>query len=67
MSELDQCRDAVKNHPEDDRAYLRLGEACFHEGKNEEALEAFQTAVRLRPENAEAHFALGKIFDVFKR
>jgi tetratricopeptide (TPR) repeat protein len=49
-------------NPQSAMAHNNLGLTLAQEGRLQEALAAFQTAVQLRPDLAEAHYNLGKAF-----
>jgi protein O-GlcNAc transferase len=44
------------------KSYANLGDACFEEGKFEEAAECYQQAILMNPSHAEALFGLGLVF-----
>lgn len=45
------------------RIYLDQGKELYHTDQDEKAVEAFQQAIKLDPDLAEAHFRLGLAFD----
>jgi tetratricopeptide (TPR) repeat protein len=58
---------AEGNHTIEDRSqarvYLDQGKELYHTDQDEKAAEAFQEAIKLDPELAEAHFRLGLAYD----
>jgi serine/threonine-protein kinase len=51
----------IRRKPEDAVNHYRLGHELQHQGKPEEAIAEYRTAIRLDPEYAEAHCNLGLI------
>jgi tetratricopeptide (TPR) repeat protein len=49
------CRLAIEYCPDDDRAYLTLGNALYHQQQIKEAEEAYGEAIRCRPDHSEAY------------
>ncbi len=58
-NDLARERQAVARHPTDAEAYCRLGNAMQEQGRLEEAVAAFRTALILKPEFPEACYNLG--------
>jgi tetratricopeptide (TPR) repeat protein len=52
-------RDTVAKRPANERAYNCLGVVLFKDGQSQEAIQSYETALRLRPEYPEAHNNLG--------
>ena len=52
----------VKENPNDAQAYLNLGSAQYTAGHFDQAFQSFQTAARLAPALAHAHYYLGVLF-----
>jgi len=57
--EITLWEDVVSKSPQKARPYLGLGKAYIDEDRTNDAMEAFQTALRLKPDYAEAHNNLG--------
>lgn len=51
QSAADDCRMSLRYDPNYSKAYGRLGLACSKMNKNEQALEAYQNALRIEPDN----------------
>lgn len=51
--------DVVAKRPDNARARLWLGQHFYKSGRFQEALQQYETAVRLQPQNAVARFGLG--------
>ena len=45
-----QYREAVRENPQDDRAYNDLGNAYYSNGQYEKAIEQYQKAIKVKPE-----------------
>jgi tetratricopeptide (TPR) repeat protein len=61
-SELTLWSDTVAKRPANDRAHNNLGNALFAAGRIPEALEQYEQALRLRPQdNAEVQYNLGVV------
>ena len=54
-------RDLVRNYPDTDWAYLRLGRAFLQEGDNAGAAKALCAGLERSPDVADAHFYLGVV------
>lgn len=55
-------RHRIAKVPEDYEAYLNLGAVLLSRLKTQEAIEALQTSIRLRPDIAQAHDMLGSAY-----
>lgn len=55
--------DTIKKEPYSFRAYNGIGEVYLMEGKLNEAIYAFQTALSINPNHAMAHFNLGRAYE----
>jgi tetratricopeptide (TPR) repeat protein len=53
------CRQIIKANPTLSNAWCFLGAACQTQGKLAEAIECYQTSLRIKPDNAEAHYNFG--------
>jgi tetratricopeptide (TPR) repeat protein len=60
-------RDTIAKNPYSWMAYNNLGMELGIQGRFDEALPAFRSALRLKPENFKAHFNLGKILSQMGR
>ena len=58
-NEISLYRDCVAKAPGKARPYNNLGVALLKNGLTEEAIEQFQTALRIKPAYADAHYNLG--------
>jgi serine/threonine-protein kinase len=54
-------RQAIRFDPDDDSARRNLGHALRHQGKVEEAIAEYRTAIKLKPDYAETHVTLGAL------
>jgi serine/threonine-protein kinase len=54
-------RQAIRFDPDDDSAHRNLGHALRHQGKVEEAIAEYRTAIKLKPDYAETHVTLGAL------
>ena len=59
MSDVSLWRDVVAKRPNNARAHLNLGVAL---DDPEEALVAYREALRIKPDYADAHFNLGRVY-----
>jgi tetratricopeptide (TPR) repeat protein len=55
---LDRCLLVVQHNPDSPQTYFNLGQAYYHLGRLDEAIEAFRHAVDLDDTLAHAHFQL---------
>jgi tetratricopeptide (TPR) repeat protein len=60
-NEISLYRDCVEKAPAKARPYNNLGAALMENGRLAEAIEQFQTALKIKPEFADAHYNLGYI------
>lgn len=60
-------KEVVQNRPDDYGARLDLGKALFGLGRNEDAVEQFQAAIRLHPADSEPHYLLSRTYQKMKR
>lgn len=60
---MNTLADIMKIHPGDPEALFMLGMVYRDQGKTEQAIGAFQSAVERNPENAEAWVILGDLMD----
>jgi tetratricopeptide (TPR) repeat protein len=51
----------VKVTPNNESAYIDLGQALYQKGQNADALAAYREALRLNPANYHVHFAAGDV------
>jgi tetratricopeptide (TPR) repeat protein len=58
-NEISLYRDCVEKAPAKARPYNNLGAALMENGRLAEAIEQFQTALKIKPEFADAHYNLG--------
>ena len=58
-----QLRALYQQSSDDPHVNMLMGDLSLYRKDREEALSFYQKAVKLRPELAEAHFALGRLFD----
>ncbi len=58
-NEISLYRDCVAKAPGKARPYNNFGAALMKSGHPEQALEQFQTALKIKPEYADAHYNLG--------
>lgn len=54
------------NRPEEARLYMNLGLALKHGQRKQEALEAFESAIVLNPNNSQAHFHKTQLLNEFR-
>ncbi len=54
--------DVVRKSPEKARGHTNLGLVYYHQGRLEEAVKEYTTAIRLQPDYAEAHNNLGLVY-----
>jgi len=52
----------VKKIPESSRAHNNLGNIYFREGRTDEAINEYLTALKLEPDSTETHYNLGNIY-----
>ncbi len=52
----------LKDHPEDEQAHAKLGEALLQFARFAEARDHLQRAVQLNPSNHQAHYDLGALY-----
>lgn len=55
--------DVVKKSPNKTRPHYCLGDAYYNAGLMRESLQEFQTAVTIKPDDAQAHYNRGFFFD----
>ena len=55
---LEECRDILRKYPDDPRGYAWLGYFYQHEGKHKEAIEYFEYALSMNPNDAFSHIHL---------
>jgi tetratricopeptide (TPR) repeat protein len=60
-SALSICQDTIAKCPENARVYCGLGDALADLGQEEDAIAAYEKALRLSPDFADAHANLGAI------
>lgn len=60
-------RKAIELAPDNPLTRLNLGTALYLAGEAGPALEQYQTAVRLRPDLAKAHYSIGVLMDAVRR
>ncbi len=53
---------ALELYPEYAEAYVALGDAMSAQGKQDEAIAAYQQALAIEPDDPRIHFGLGKIY-----
>lgn len=58
---------AAKLKPNEERAYLGLGNVYAGQERVEDAIAAFQKAIEIKPKFADAHFDLGVIFVAIRK
>lgn len=56
-------RSLVQNNPNDHKAWLDLGQMYARLGRQQEAADALEKAVRLKPDDAQAQALLGGVYD----
>jgi tetratricopeptide (TPR) repeat protein len=61
-SALSICQDTIAKCPENARVYCGLGEALADLGQAEDSIAAYENALRIDPDFADAHANLGVIF-----
>jgi tetratricopeptide (TPR) repeat protein len=61
-SEIGLWEDVVRKSPHKARPHNNLGYLYFEEGRREEALREYQTALRINPRYADAHNNLGNVY-----
>lgn len=61
-NELTLGEDIIKKSPEKERGHNNLGIVYFKQGRPNEAVEEYLTALNLRPDFAEAHYNLGNVY-----
>jgi len=61
--DISALQEAVKLNPGDTELYIRLGFAYAKLEQADDAQKAFETAVRLDPKKAIAHYMLGLIYE----
>jgi len=59
---IDAYRQALRISPEDEDAWLALGQTQSEAGNYTEAAQAYRQALRYRPESAQAYLALGDLY-----
>ena len=55
-------RKEAEQHPDNAKLWAELGNACFDAGKAEEAIEAYQNALRIEPGNADVRTDMGSMY-----
>jgi protein O-GlcNAc transferase len=63
----DAARQAVEADPNLARAHYNLGRVYQQEGRNEDALAAYQEATRLDAQDGQAFMRLGEVYDRMKQ
>jgi tetratricopeptide (TPR) repeat protein len=53
---------AVERRPQDSTFWKLLGDACLQSGKQQDAMEAFERAIKLRPDRLDAQWALHRLY-----
>ena len=56
------AREEIRHHPDDARAYGKLGYILWSAGRDEEAVDQFQKMTRLAPENPLGYLHLGVVY-----
>ncbi len=52
----------VRDFPDNPKAYIKLGESCLSLGRIAEAGPLFEEALRIAPDDADAHFGLASVY-----
>jgi len=60
MNRIEQFQELIKADPNDDFLYYGLGLEYFKAERYQEAVEAFKTVIRLKPDYSAAYRELGK-------
>jgi predicted O-linked N-acetylglucosamine transferase (SPINDLY family) len=57
------CREIIRIDPNSHEAHFHLGSALLFQDKRSDAIAVFQSALRLNPDHAPTHFAIGILTD----
>jgi uncharacterized protein HemY len=60
MDRIEQFKEVIKTDPNDETLHYGLGIECCKADRYAEAVEAFRTAIRLKPDYSAAYRELGK-------
>lgn len=59
---VEECLAVIKKNPQNDKAYVELGDAYLKEKKYNKAKEAYEKAMNLNPKNAAAYYGLSEVY-----
>jgi tetratricopeptide (TPR) repeat protein len=59
--------DCARQRPQEGRLFLNMGKLLYDMGKSAAAIKAFERAVQLLPQDAQAHYLLGFMYNVTGR
>jgi Flp pilus assembly protein TadD len=62
MQGILQLRELAKQHPDNYRLQFQLGVFSLRTKQLDKARQRFEEAIRIRPQSAEAHYYLGRVY-----
>ena len=65
-TDIQALREAAQSNPSQASGWIRLGNACYDAGKPDEAIDAYQKALVLEPDNADVITDMGSMYRMKK-